>query len=408
MYVSNNGTLRRDPLIARLAGLFRSAGASGQVDGVTRALLIAGAPGFGKSSMLSAVTRLISRRNGDVILRVSGRVIASEGHLARLLLESSGSEAGRSGPSPSRSLESVFASLCGAPNRRVLLAVDDVDALLFKREQLARLLARTVVVNSQIRLVATCHPAARNRLTSPHHPFASQIGMALRVTTLEALNENAATALLKRRAPQLPSDILPQVIRAAGGHPAALVYLGRLAELWGTGETWRAQCAAAETRSLAKRVSMIAPATFQEFLERASEFAGAIYAEPWSALGPQQRAILWSLASSNESASAAAISERIELTPSHVSAQLTRLVDDGLVRRTHVRGQFALAPLLSSWIVGRATPELPGSDSSGRGRRPFQNEGTAANQRSVAPMSVRQSGRLPRTHSRATATREQR
>jgi hypothetical protein len=43
------------------------------------------------------------------------------------------------------------------------------------------------------------------------------------------------------------------------------------------------------------------------------------------------------------------------LSPSHVSAQLTRLGDEGLVYRLEARGRFAVAPLLASWIRTRAT-----------------------------------------------------
>jgi len=53
-------------------------------------------------------------------------------------------------------------------------------------------------------------------------------------------------------------------------------------------------------------------------------------------------------------ASASEVASGIALPASHVSAQLTRLSADGLVRRTGVRGQFTVAPLLSGWIGRRA------------------------------------------------------
>ncbi len=53
----------------------------------------------------------------------------------------------------------------------------------------------------------------------------------------------------------------------------------------------------------------------EALLNRASEFAEAVYAESWAALGPQQRAILWALAIAAAATSAAEIAERIALPP---------------------------------------------------------------------------------------------
>jgi DNA-binding transcriptional ArsR family regulator len=121
------------------------------------------------------------------------------------------------------------------------------------------------------------------------------------------------------------------VIREAGGHPAAIVFLSRLLTLH--------QAATPKVASL---------------LDQAAEFAGAVYAEPWAMLGPQQRAILWHLASSRVSASAAEIASALCLPASQVSAQLTRLSSAGLLSGSRQRGRHAVAPLLARWIARRA------------------------------------------------------
>src|SRR5690606_9316082 len=82
----------------------------------------------------------------------------------------------------------------------------------------------------------------------------------------------------------------------------------------------------------------------------AAEFAGAVYAEPWASLGPQQRAILSRFEGDAAPISTSDLADATDLPASQVSSQLTRLVSDGLVRRTAYRGRFSIAPLLAKWI----------------------------------------------------------
>ena len=90
-------------------------------------------------------------------------------------------------------------------------------------------------------------------------------------------------------------------------------------------------------------------------MQRGTELAGSVYAEAWSALGPQQRAILWHVSTAPEATqSIARLADSLCLHPSHVSAQLTRLRDEGLVVRNQLRGQYTVAPLLARWILERA------------------------------------------------------
>ena len=92
-----------------------------------------------------------------------------------------------------------------------------------------------------------------------------------------------------------------------------------------------------------------------ELLDRAAEFAGAVYAEAWATLGPQQRAILWHLARAEAPVAAVEISPALALPVSQISAQLTRLVLSGLLSPASQRGRYTVAPLLARWIERRAT-----------------------------------------------------
>jgi DNA-binding transcriptional ArsR family regulator len=127
------------------------------------------------------------------------------------------------------------------------------------------------------------------------------------------LNETAAEQLIQLRAPKLSAAARAFVVHQAGGHPGAIVFVSRIIE------------------SLLKNRERF-DATLA--LASAIEFAGAVYAEPWNALGPQQRAILWHLSGvSSEATSVTHIARALVLQSSHVSAQLARLVDEGLIRR---------------------------------------------------------------------------
>lgn len=320
-----------------------------------QAVLIVGPPGFGKSSVLAAARDLTARRIGAQVVAISGSVVASEGHLAKLLARAAPA-ADQDHPQPatwaqpltvgvSQSLDLICKGLAVAKTP-ILLSIDDVDGLVFKRE---RMLSRLVdlVTAPPVRLIATCLPAAAERFLADQSPFARELaarGARVTSVTLAALDDEQARALVQRRAPGLSGAVTALVVGAAGGHPAALVFLSRVAELWSTPGArggFTSTNAGHNEYRLAK------------LFDRAAEFAGAVYAEPWTALGPQQRAVLWQL-SARGATTAADVAAGVDLPPSHVSAQLTRLVADGLVRRTDVRGQFVVAPLLARWITKRA------------------------------------------------------
>lgn len=285
------------------------------------AVLVAGAPGMGKSSVIQAAAHLVSREHGFHQAWISGEVVASEEHTAALLAAALGVERTLAEP-----LESVCRRL---PRQSVLLVVDDLDALVFKRERIARALAALVGGDRGVRILASCHPGAVERLTTADGPLAN-VADGAAVVTLGYLDDSSARQLVRRRAPRLSEPTIERVVVSAGGHPAALVFLSRMAEV------------STDT-------------AVDALFERAAEFAGAVYAESWASLGPQQRAILWCLATVDGAASTGDIAERIGLPASHVGAQLSRLVTDGMARRTGERGRYAVAPLLARWIELRAT-----------------------------------------------------
>jgi len=290
--------------------------------GKSESFLIAAAPGMGKTSFLEACIRTVG--GDDRVVFISGSVLASEGHFVSVL-QSSMKRASierrdwRSG---------LRAFLTRGPDERLVLAIDDFDQLAYKRDELTRILAEAASPPNATLLLLTGARSTVDRIVGPGRPFAS----LLATLTIEPLDEQAAERLIQLRAATLPDAARAFVVREAGGHPGAIVFLSRIVEsLLKDGDRFDA------TRALVS----------------ATEFAGAVYAEPWSALGPQQRAILWHLSSvRSEAASVTHIARALVLQPSHVSAQLARLVDEGLIRRDG-RGAYAIAPLLASWIVAR-------------------------------------------------------
>ena len=344
-----------DPLVNAVAEAVAPSGSAGAEP--QSLAIVLGPPGFGKSSVLSAATALSARRLGARVVWVNGAVVASEGHLARLLssdgepqtLQANGRREAATEDIEERhasitSLEAACTAL-ETSMESIVVAIDDFDALVFKREGLAERLAR-MASTGNVCLIASCKAAGGRRLIAKQHRFAATVaahGGRIASVWLTALDHEAARALIRRRAPRLSEGATQIIIDAAGGHPAALVFLSRLTELSGRGR-----------RPRSTRHSSADIADLPELFARAAEFAGTVYAESWAALGPQQRAVLWQLSTCRGPTTAADIAQAIALSPSHVSAQLTRLVGDGLVRRTGVRGQFVVAPLLAEWIVRRA------------------------------------------------------
>ena len=313
------------------------------VEAGARIVFIAGAPGVGKTSALAAAARRLEAEGESVSLWVSGGVVASEGHLTQLLLNGLEDGLERGSRSPRPSLEAVCKRIAGDGKHPRTLAIDDFDTLIFKRESVAAAVRRTVLGRTPVRLLATCRPSALDRLIAT--PVLAHREGEVTSVTIGGFDTVAARDLIRRRAPLLSAEATTAVIADAGGHPAALVYLARIAELRVDGDN----------RS---------EGSLGDLFERAAEFAGAVYAESWALLGPQQRAILWQLGSLSCPATAAEVAGRIALSASHVSAQITRLIAEGLVHRTDVRAHFGVAPLLARWIAKRSTGERRRSGGS--------------------------------------------
>jgi SpoVK/Ycf46/Vps4 family AAA+-type ATPase len=293
-------------------------------------ILVSSAPGMGKSALLSAVAGLAA----TAAVWIAGSVIASEGHFVELLSTACGF-GDESQHDWRRGIRAVFQQIRTSPKRRIVLIIDDLDQLAFKREALVEALASELDETRNILLVGASHPSTADRLIGPGRAFNGK----LRRQDLPLLDQSEADYLVRLRAPGVDPTVAAFLFDQAGGHPAALVFLSRLVELRGAFVT-------------AEELPVV--------LNRAAEFAGAVYARQWYALGPQQRAILWRLASSDRStASPTDLAKALHLPATHVGAQLKRLTDDGMVTRGSERGRYSVAPLLARWIKERAV-SVPG------------------------------------------------
>lgn len=304
--------------------------------GKVRVVLVAGAPGFGKTSVLGSAAKRVVDQTGCGVLWINGGIVGSEDHLARIIAEASAPEDKRGGQQRSEShLEGQIFGLADSRDAPFLLALDDVDALFFKRERLARLFGLALSSNERLMLLGTCHPSVCRRLVH-RSPFGDQLGAEIATVHINLFDETEAHRLVDHRVQGLPPEARSLVIAEAGGHPAALVFLARLARLYvGDSSPWEKVQA--------------------EFLDRAGDLAGSVYAESWALLGPQQRALLWHLGTASKPLSAGVLAEAIALRPSQVSAQIRRLIDEGLVMAAARRAHFTVAPLLARWIAVRAT-----------------------------------------------------
>jgi hypothetical protein len=328
-----------DPLLKEIDG----AVADGK-----RAVLIAGAPGVGKTSILTAATERVGRHTGRAVVWVNGGIVASEGHLVRLLVGAlgAGDSLGKE-PAGDFSLEDLCHRLAEDFIRPVLLAVDDFDLLVFKRERVGTTIGEALAPGSAMRLLATCHPAARDRLVAASS-FARCLAGGIATVMMGPFDTREAHELVRRRAPRLTAEECAAIVAEAGGHPAALVFLARLAELSLGGKRHGAT-------------------GLVDLFEKAAELAGSVYAEPWAALGPQQRAILWRLGATAAPKTAAEIAAPLALPAPQVSAQLLRLVDEGLAQRSTLRAHYSVAPLLTRWIARRAVRERHSAAGAGHG-----------------------------------------
>lgn len=292
-------------------------------------VLISSPPGLGKTALLSAVAETRDASGSRLVAWISGSVLASEGHFATVLAEEMGTPCLPHGTWQDR-VRRIFSAVRECSGQRFVMILDDLDQLVFKREDLLRLLAAEFDRSTNVLLVATAKPMAVSRLTATGRPFQGR----LVVTPLRLLSPSAAVDLVRLRARDVPPEIAQELYNRAGGHPAALVFLARfmtLAHGFGAGGIVRGAW------------------------EGAAEFAGAVYAQQWYALGPQQRAILWEIAvSPTGESSPTELSGRLLLQPSHVGAQLKRLENEALLERGARRGRYRIAPLLARWITERA------------------------------------------------------
>ncbi|MFN7981122.1 MAG: winged helix DNA-binding protein [Vicinamibacterales bacterium] len=301
--------------------------------GTKQSFLIAAAAGMGKTSFLEACVRHAQSRDRAIV--VSGSVLASEGHFVHVLRTVD--------DRPAAELRDwkggLLASLESCRGQRLVLAIDDFDQLAYKRDELARILAAAAADPSGPLLLLTCAASTVDRILGSGRPFEN----LLTTVSIEPLDEIAAEQLVQLRAPRLSEAARRFVVHHAGGHPGAIVFASRLIE------------------SLLEAGNGFDP---RGALAAATEFAGAVYAEPWSALGPQQRAVLWHLSGvRREAASVTQIARSLVLQPSHVSAQLARLVAEGLIRRDG-RGAYVIAPLLAQWISARGARASLMTDST--------------------------------------------
>lgn len=330
VYVCNVhvSTRERNPLAQIISEL------SSQNNECPKAILIAGATGFGKTSLLRAIATAAAVVSHRRTVWINGGVVGSKDHLKRLI---------------DNQLDGVIAvtnvgsaKTQVAHNREVLFVVDDLDALIFKREAVAIELCSILRQPEAVSLVATGSANALSRIAGRGHIFGkclAQMHAAVAIHRIQPLPAGEARALIERRRPGLSERAVNEIIGAAGGHPAALVFLSKLTALQGD----------------VVPALDIGSSQMRDMILRASEFAGAVYAEAWTHLGPQQRAILWQFAVVREPTTASRLAANLGLSASHVSAQLSRLRSDGLIRRSRKRGHFSVAPLLANWVHMRAS-----------------------------------------------------
>ncbi len=302
-------------------------------------MLVSSPPGVGRSSVLRSLARDFNDVAHTRVLLTHGDVIASKDQLFGSLSDQLdfGAVAFRHWLDAA---EAVFHEIRAQKTIRFLLLIDDFDQLAYKREPLLEALGGQLATATNCLLVATCRNATVTRLTKTD----TALSNLLRVVALTPMNDAEALELVEKRAPELAGPTLRFVVSQAGGHPAAIVFLCRVFQLRGVRTTRHTT----------------------EILRVAAELAGAVYAEHWAELGPQQRAILWHISQSPDATSSTAkLAAALILHPSHVSAQLTRLVDEGLVARAGSRGKYRVAPLLALWITERAVRALPLEPRSG-------------------------------------------
>ena len=295
--------------------------------------VISGAVGMGKSAVLRSAARRFSERDGAQLIVIPSGEIAGEPHLDKLIAERLGV------PSPARPTsaddgpsEFVRMIVRASLSQRIVLAVDDVDQLLYKRPAMLGAI-RDLLAAEQVRLACTVGADTMDRLAGPRGLLTQLAPSRLTVITLDVLPVAAAVALARRRNPALTTRELREVAFGAGGHPAAIAFLARFAAL-----------------GLCRRQP-------SQLLTLAADFAGHVYGGPWASLGPQQRAIMIALASTPEAQTAASVSLRLTLPSSHVSAQLSRLRAEGMISSER-RGHFRVAPLLFAWLRQHAPAAL--------------------------------------------------
>ena len=315
--------------------------------------LIVGAIGMGKTTVLGSGVRQAARKLGVPVHFIPGEVVASEGHLASLLRDQLSVRGHTATAQLHVEVDDALGAL--ASTSPAILAIDDLDVLFFKRQRIAKAITHALRSTS-LRLAGSVGTDALERIIGRERPLTHTPNRFVRMIRLGTLSTAAAKRLALRRNSALSRGHVERIACLAGGHPAAVVFLSRLMRL-------------APAKGPSTNESGFA------VLSNAGEFAAAVYSEPWASLGPQQRAIIAQLGSLDRPASAGELAESLSLSPSHISAQLTRLRAEGLVTQVR-RGRFAVAPLLAKWLAHRvfrinitATSERGATESDLRGSR---------------------------------------
>ena len=315
-------------------------------DAPTHIPLVVGASGMGKTAVLTSGVKRAAARLSASIVFVPGGMVASEGHLVALL---TGRRPERAHLTDSTLSAAIDARVAAEKRRCLILAIDDFDILLYKRQHLAEALAQALG-QTRLRLAASAGTDAQGRIAGRNRPLSQVPNVTIHTLVLSTLAPAAARRLAIRRNSILSPSIVDRIVDLAGGHPAAIVFLSRLLR------------AVSETDGSWQEAA-------HSLLTGAAEFAGSVYSGPWASLGPQQRAIIAALAAHQAPVGAAQLAGTLVLSPSHISAQLTRLRAEGLLVQA-ARGRFAVSPLLAQWIGRRGSPavaELPHPTALARG-----------------------------------------
>src|SRR5690606_34753585 len=122
--------------------------------GTRKPILISSPPGLGKTALLSAVAATAGESKVRRIAWVSGSVIASDGHFAAVLANALDVSDPQDGGWEKR-IHEIFQQIRDRDGERFVLILDDLDQLVFKRENLLVFLAAEFDRSANILLIGT-------------------------------------------------------------------------------------------------------------------------------------------------------------------------------------------------------------------------------------------------------------